>query len=124
MDAILEQFRAAAAQADSQGRHKVLDFIRNLQLTLETPHDTLSRFSGLVSLGPPYHPSLPVSLVSAQHLQIAVARIGEDLNIFQALTESDHPWSTAALASKTGAAPLLLGECVLTSYSAVHWLTL
>lgn len=49
MDSTLEQLRTLAIQADDAGRHKVLDFIRDLQLRLETPHDTLSRFSGMVS---------------------------------------------------------------------------
>ncbi|KAI1848708.1 hypothetical protein JX266_005567 [Neoarthrinium moseri] len=69
MDAILQQLRTLASQADDAGRHKLLDALRDIQLTLETPHDTLSRFAGL-------------------HLQITATRIGEDLNIFQILAES------------------------------------
>ncbi|KAF3024985.1 hypothetical protein E8E14_013922 [Neopestalotiopsis sp. 37M] len=91
MDTLLEQLKTLAVQADSDGRHKVLDFIRTLQLSLETPHDMLSRFSGLVS----------------QHLSIAAARIGEDLNLFQILAESEQPLSAEELATKTGAATLL-----------------
>jgi hypothetical protein len=49
MDTILEQLSSLALQADTAGRHKVLDFIRGLQLKLETPHDTVSRLSGVVS---------------------------------------------------------------------------
>jgi hypothetical protein len=49
MDALLEQLRSLAVQADSDDRQKVLDFIRTLQLSLETPRDMLSRFLGLVS---------------------------------------------------------------------------
>ncbi|KAI1256124.1 hypothetical protein MGN70_002285 [Eutypa lata] len=69
MDSTLEQLRTLAIQADDAGRHKVLDFIRDLQLRLETPHDTLSRFSGM-------------------HLEITAARIAEDLGIFQILGDS------------------------------------
>lgn len=48
MDSLFAQVEALAAQADTAGRHKVLDLLRSLQLKLETPHDTLSRFSGMV----------------------------------------------------------------------------
>lgn len=48
MDSLFAQIEALAVQADTAGRHKVLDLLRSLQLKLETPHDTLSRFSGLV----------------------------------------------------------------------------
>lgn len=48
MDSLLQQIQTAALQADAAGRHKVLDFLRSLQLKLETPHDALSRYSGLV----------------------------------------------------------------------------
>ena len=44
-----------------------------------------------------------------KHLQVAAARIGVDLGIFEALHESKEPLSVAALAEKTGAAPELLG---------------
>lgn len=49
MDQVLEQLGHLAAQADDVGRHKILDALRKLQLQLESPHDTLSRFSALVS---------------------------------------------------------------------------
>jgi len=49
MDAALEQVYALATQAEEAGRRKVLEFIRNLQLTLETPRDTHLRYSGMVS---------------------------------------------------------------------------
>lgn len=49
MDALLGQVQTLALQADAAGRHKVLDFLHGLQLKLEAPHDTLSRYSGLVS---------------------------------------------------------------------------
>ena len=48
MESLFAQIEAFASQADTAGRHKILDFLRNLQLKLETPHDTLSRFSGMV----------------------------------------------------------------------------
>ena len=51
MDTALEQLSTLAKQADEAGRCKVLDFIRDLQVVLETPRDTLNRFSGMVSRG-------------------------------------------------------------------------
>ncbi|KAI1110051.1 S-adenosyl-L-methionine-dependent methyltransferase [Nemania sp. NC0429] len=91
MDSILDQLHALATQGDDAGRHKVLDAIRNLQLRLETPHDTLSRFSGM-------------------HLEITAARVGADLGIFKILVANDQPLSTSALAAETGAAPAVLSR--------------
>ncbi|KAI5863833.1 S-adenosyl-L-methionine-dependent methyltransferase [Durotheca rogersii] len=91
MDAVFEQLRTLAAQADSAGRYKVLDFLHDLQLRLETPHDTLTRLSGM-------------------HLEIAAARIGEDLNLFQILDKSEEPLSVADLAAQTKAEPAFLGR--------------
>ncbi|PMD49097.1 S-adenosyl-L-methionine-dependent methyltransferase [Hyaloscypha variabilis F] len=91
MDAIATQIQNLAKAADEAGRKKVLDALRDLQHTIETPYDVLQRFAGL-------------------HLQVAAARIGVDLGIFEALHESKEPFSVAALAEKTGAAPELLGR--------------
>ncbi|ROV90908.1 hypothetical protein VMCG_09989 [Cytospora schulzeri] len=91
MDALLDQVKTLALQADAAGRHKVLDFLRSLQLKLETPHDTLSRYSGL-------------------HLQITAARIAEDLDVFKTLSEATKPLTAAELASKKNASPMLLGR--------------
>ncbi|PSR79711.1 S-adenosyl-L-methionine-dependent methyltransferase [Coniella lustricola] len=96
MDALLEQVQTLAVQADHATRHKVLSMLRSLQLRLETPHDTLSRYSGL-------------------HLEIAAVRIAEDLGIFQALSGSTGPLTTAELASKNGASPLLLWPDAFTA---------
>lgn len=56
MESLLTQIQTIAIQLDAAGRHKALDTLRSLQLKLETPHDTLSRYSGLVRMG-----SLPKS---------------------------------------------------------------
>ncbi|KAI1345327.1 S-adenosyl-L-methionine-dependent methyltransferase [Xylaria sp. FL0043] len=91
MDSMIDQLYALATTADDAGRHEVLDAIRELQLKLETPHDTLSRFSGM-------------------HLEVAVARIGADLGIFKILTASDQPQTISALSTETGAAPAVLSR--------------
>ncbi|KAI8949783.1 S-adenosyl-L-methionine-dependent methyltransferase [Xylaria longipes] len=87
MDSILGQLHTLVPRADNAGRYRILDGIRELQLQLETPHDTLSRLSGL-------------------HLELAVARIGADLGVFKILKESEQPLSTMALSEATNAAPL------------------
>ncbi|KAI7778925.1 hypothetical protein LA080_001531 [Diaporthe eres] len=91
MDSLVAQVEGLAIQADPAGRHKVLDFLRSLQLRLETPHDTLSRFSGM-------------------HLEITAARIAQDLEIFQTLAEARSPMTAAELAAKKKASPLLLAS--------------
>lgn len=50
MDAITAQIQNLAANADEAARKKLLDTLRNLQYSIETPHDTLQRFAGLVSV--------------------------------------------------------------------------
>ncbi|KAL7621419.1 hypothetical protein AAE478_008741 [Parahypoxylon ruwenzoriense] len=107
MDAALNQLRTLATQADSAGRHKILDFIRELQLNLETPHDTLSRFSGMVSESSSRRFTISCP---EQQLEITATRIAEDLDIFKILAESNEPTSVTALATKTAAAPLLLSR--------------
>ncbi|RYC57304.1 hypothetical protein CHU98_g8899 [Xylaria longipes] len=82
MDSILGQLHTLASRADNAGRHKILDGIRELQLQLETPHDTLSRLSA--------------------------TRVGADLGFFKILKESEQPLSTTALSEATNAAPLVL----------------
>jgi hypothetical protein len=49
MDAIATQIQNLAKAADEAGRKKVLDALRDLQHTIETPYDVLQRFAGLVS---------------------------------------------------------------------------
>jgi hypothetical protein len=49
MDAIVTQIQNLAKAADEAGRKKVLDALRDLQHTIETPYDVLQRFAGLVS---------------------------------------------------------------------------
>jgi demethylsterigmatocystin 6-O-methyltransferase len=43
MDRIAEQVRALARGADNTTRKTILDSLRDLSLSLETPHDTLQR---------------------------------------------------------------------------------
>ncbi|PQE30043.1 hypothetical protein CJF32_00009466 [Rutstroemia sp. NJR-2017a WRK4] len=91
MDSIVDQIQNLAKTADEAGRKSLIDSLRNLQYSIETPYDTLQRFAGL-------------------HLQITMARVGVDLGIFDALMESKEPLSVEALAEKTKAAEELLGR--------------
>lgn len=49
MDAIVEKLRTEALKVDAAGRIKLLNSLRDLQLSIETPADSLNRFAGLVS---------------------------------------------------------------------------
>lgn len=49
MDAIITQVQNLASTANEAGRKEVIDALRNLQYSIETPHDTLNRFAGLVN---------------------------------------------------------------------------
>ena len=46
----------------------------------------------------------------AQQVQVALVRIGCDLDLFNILTDSPTPLTVESLAQKTGAAPTLLGR--------------
>ena len=48
MDAIIAQVHDLAASADEGGRKQLIDSLRTLQYSIETPYDTLQRFAGLV----------------------------------------------------------------------------
>jgi hypothetical protein len=49
MDNIIAQVQLLAKTADEAGRKKLIDSLKSLQYDIETPYDTLQRFSGLVS---------------------------------------------------------------------------
>ncbi|CAI7666386.1 unnamed protein product [Penicillium manginii] len=91
MDSIITQIKSLAQDADEASRRKILDGLRDLALSLETPQDTMQRISYL-------------------HLQPALVRVGLDLNIFKILAESDHPLTSDDLAVQTNAAPNLLSR--------------
>jgi hypothetical protein len=49
MEAILEQAKGLVNTVDNSSRKKIIDTLRDLQYSLESPYDTWQRFSGLVS---------------------------------------------------------------------------
>ena len=92
---ILEQLQAVANES-LEARSASLDGMRDLQLKLETPHDANYRLTN-------------------SYVEVTVARIAEDLRLYQTLSESDQPLTVAELSAKTGAAPLLLSKWLLCS---------
>jgi demethylsterigmatocystin 6-O-methyltransferase len=48
MDSIITQIKSLAQDADEASRRKILDGLRDLALSLETPQDTMQRISYLV----------------------------------------------------------------------------
>ena len=108
MEAALHNIKDYVATADENGRQEVLEALRNLTLTLETPHDALQRFSALVS-------SLVISASEyidspvIQHLQTAVVRAAIDMRLFNILAASKVPMSVDKIAQEARSASLLTG---------------
>lgn len=50
MEAFIAQAKSLASTADEAGRKKILDVLRDVQYSLETPYDTLQRLSCLVRM--------------------------------------------------------------------------
>lgn len=50
MDALISQVKNEAHSLDDVGRQKILDGLRNLALSIETPEDSLQRIMFLVRL--------------------------------------------------------------------------
>lgn len=48
MENIINQIKSLAKGADEAGRRKILDGLRDLALSLETPQDTMQRISYIV----------------------------------------------------------------------------
>jgi demethylsterigmatocystin 6-O-methyltransferase len=49
MDAIIAHVENLAKTADEAGRRKMIESLRNVQFSIETPNDMLRRLCGLVS---------------------------------------------------------------------------
>jgi demethylsterigmatocystin 6-O-methyltransferase len=49
MEAVLAQAKGLVNTVDDSKRTKIIDTLRDLQYSLESPYDTWQRFSGLVS---------------------------------------------------------------------------
>ncbi|MCJ1382181.1 hypothetical protein MMC17_005293 [Xylographa soralifera] len=91
MDEALAHLKSLASTADGTARKKLLDSLRDLQLSLETPNDTINRIA--------YLP-----------LQLAAAHISIDLDLFGILVRSDAPLSSGDLATRTGTDPAFISR--------------
>ncbi|CAG8064639.1 unnamed protein product [Penicillium salamii] len=91
MDAISEQVRELANDADASQRIQILDHLRGLARSLESTPDTMQRLSYM-------------------HLEPIMIRVGLDLNLFHIFSEEGGPLSVAEIADRVGAAPTLTGR--------------
>lgn len=91
LDQIVNQIKNAAATADTASREKLVNTLRHLTVELERPAETVQRVL--------YMALLP-----------AVCRLGNNLNLFQILSENKGPITTAELAEKTKCDPLLMSK--------------
>ncbi|KAL2865424.1 O-methyltransferase-domain-containing protein [Aspergillus lucknowensis] len=93
MDDIVSQIRALAGEADTAGRVRVQDALRQVLSQLESPQDTL------------------VQLLNA-HLRIAAVRLGIGSGLFKSLSQSQHPLQVAQLAAQLCINPQMLARIV------------
>ncbi|KAJ9610291.1 hypothetical protein H2200_005068 [Cladophialophora chaetospira] len=92
MEAITGQIQALAKEADHVGRNQILNSLRDLQYSLESPMDLFMRLYN-------------------SHLQLAITYVGIDTNIFGQLASGGNCSFTAVeLAEKLGASSDLLGQ--------------
>lgn len=91
MDAIVNQIKNLASSADDAQRKLILETLRVVSDSIETPQDTMQRLMYLA-------------------LEPAVIRIGLDLDLFKILVDNEKPVTVSDLASKTGAATTLLAR--------------
>ncbi|CAG8881494.1 unnamed protein product [Penicillium salamii] len=91
MDAISEQVKELAKDADASQRIQILDHLRGLARSLESTPDTMQRLSYM-------------------HLEPIMIRVGLDLNLFHIFSEEGGPLSVAEIADRVGAAPTLTGR--------------
>lgn len=90
MEEVISSVNRLASETNEAGRKKLIDGLRDIANSLETPDDTLQRLMYM-------------------HLQIASVRIGIDLKLFDLLSASTEPLTVEQLRQKTGAAPVFLG---------------
>ncbi|KAL4865125.1 hypothetical protein BDV12DRAFT_211205 [Aspergillus spectabilis] len=95
MEAIFKQIKDEYTRADQTGKREIQGYIRELQVGFYSDWDVVMRLSS----GP---------------LQVALAKIAIDLDLFRTLKESESPVTLAQLVEKTGAAPRLLARILRT----------
>ncbi|CAG8050321.1 unnamed protein product [Penicillium salamii] len=100
MDTIVTQIHALAKAADEAGRLNIIKALRQVQVELQSPKDSLMEIagSGLVN---------------------AMLRVGADIGLFGLLAKSDTPLKVDRIAESTNASPQLL-ERVLRYLAATN----
>ncbi|KAJ5725492.1 uncharacterized protein N7483_006849 [Penicillium malachiteum] len=102
MEALVEQVRSLAKNGDEKVRKSILDTLQSLRNSIETPDDTIQRYT-------------------FYNLQLAALRVGVNLKLFNYLAESEKPLTVAELSEKTSADPVFLGRILryLASFGAI-----
>ncbi|KAK9318802.1 S-adenosyl-L-methionine-dependent methyltransferase [Lipomyces orientalis] len=91
MDAIVSQVQAMAKGADEGLRKQLLDTLFRLQLSIESPQDSMQRLLYL-------------------NVNLMAVRIGCDLDFFRLLADSATPLTAEQVAEKCGTAPTLMSR--------------
>ncbi|KAK4679817.1 hypothetical protein QC764_207430 [Podospora pseudoanserina] len=95
MESIFNQIKELYAKAEDAGKREIQGYIRELQVGFYSDWDVVMRLTS----GP---------------LQLALAKIGIDLDIFTTLTQSDIPVTLSQLTEQTGASAQLLARLLRT----------
>ncbi|KAJ5281522.1 O-methyltransferase B [Penicillium angulare] len=103
MEALIEEVRRLAKSGDEKTRKNILDELSALSTSIESPDDTVQRFT-------------------FYNMQLAAIRTAIDLKLFELLSENKIPLTVAQISEKTGANPVFLGRILryLASYHAVQ----
>ncbi|KAG8624779.1 hypothetical protein KVT40_007846 [Elsinoe batatas] len=100
METAVEQIKTLVATGGEAARKVALEATRKLIAELETPYDTFHRLHSL-------------------HLDLAIAKVGSDLELYKMLSASKEPLSLAVLAEQTKAPEATLVR-ILRHLSALH----
>lgn len=92
METLANHVKSLVKSSDDETRIETLDQLRSLIASIETPDDTIHRFN-------------------YGSAQLAVIRIGLDLDLFTLLVESESPLTLDQVSQKTNTDPNLLGMC-------------
>ncbi|PYH30554.1 O-methyltransferase [Aspergillus neoniger CBS 115656] len=103
MEALVEEVRRQAKAGDEKTRKDILDSLSKLYASIESPDDTVQRFT-------------------FYNMQLACIRTAIDLKLFELLTQADGPLTVDQLSESTGANPVFMGRLLryLASYHAVQ----
>ncbi|KAL2043500.1 hypothetical protein N7G274_003807 [Stereocaulon virgatum] len=99
MEALAKHVEQLAMTADAAARQRLLITLRDLAYSLEDSNDTLNRIGYL-------------------HLQMAIVRIGFDMEIFQFMAKTETAVSVRQLVEVTGADPIFISTATVLSVDA------